>query len=298
MVRSRLRSGRRRRAPLRAGTEASRQAVWTRRWRGSNALRRAATPTPCTGQPTPLHIRGVEMRPCAGSSAPAVACGSDALEAAARLLAAEGRLDEALDWVERAAADGRRSVLRWAADQLVSARRLDDALAWYERAAAGGDTNAARKAGPNSGGRHASAKHSSGSSAQPLTGGALRCFVGLLISWCRRGAWMTRFPGTSEPPPRAIPTHYQVAAGQLARTGRKEESLAWFWRAADVGVSLSSGWFPALRLELLGDAADVLLRYGRNVWGVLPTDGGWPLSREVVTSRPISNPLFQQCQAM
>ncbi|MCN9244406.1 hypothetical protein NGF19_27105 [Streptomyces sp. RY43-2] len=56
----------------------------------------------------------------------------------------------------------------------------------------------------------------------------------------------------------------QVAAGQLAVAGRTEESLTWFWRAADAGVSLRSGWFPALSLRLLGDAADVLLRYGRD----------------------------------
>ncbi|MEU1450502.1 hypothetical protein [Streptomyces mirabilis] len=55
---------------------------------------------------------------------------------AAAMLSAEDRIDEALDWYERAAHAGHAQALHQAAADLAAHGRIDQALQWYQRAAA------------------------------------------------------------------------------------------------------------------------------------------------------------------
>ncbi|WP_328508347.1 hypothetical protein OG981_53475 [Streptomyces mirabilis] len=59
-----------------------------------------------------------------------------ALSEAAAMLSAEDRIDEALDWYERAARAGHAQALHQAAADLAAHGRIDQALQWYQRAAA------------------------------------------------------------------------------------------------------------------------------------------------------------------
>ncbi|MHA5048317.1 hypothetical protein [Streptomyces sp. SD15] len=70
-----------------------------------------------------------------------------AYEQVARTLTEMDRLDEALPWYERAAAEGNALAFRLAGRHLAEAGRADDALSWYERAAAAGDAEALLWAG-------------------------------------------------------------------------------------------------------------------------------------------------------